>query len=99
MITPSGRFEVNKYLCLSISNFHPESWSPSWSVSTILTGLVSFMTGDDMTTGAIRSSDLQQRQLAAASVAFNLKNQTFLELFSKSLAKMGMTEELQEESV
>lgn len=39
MLTPSGRFKTNRRLCLSMSDFHPESWNPMWSVSTILTGL------------------------------------------------------------
>lgn len=45
MITPSGRFQVDTRLCLSISDFHPDTWNPSWTVSTILMGLVSFMNG------------------------------------------------------
>jgi ubiquitin-conjugating enzyme E2 J1 len=28
---PNGRFETNKRICLSMSDFHPESWQPSWS--------------------------------------------------------------------
>lgn len=43
MTTPNGRFKVNTRLCLSISDFHPDTWNPAWSVSTILTGLLSFM--------------------------------------------------------
>ena len=43
MITPNGRFKCNTRLCLSISDFHPDTWNPAWSVSTILTGLLSFM--------------------------------------------------------
>lgn len=38
MITPNGRFKTNKRLCLSISDFHPDTWNPAWSVATILTG-------------------------------------------------------------
>lgn len=38
MYTPSGRFEPAKRLCLSMSDFHPESWNPTWSVATILIG-------------------------------------------------------------
>ena len=45
MITPNGRFDVNKRLCLSMSDFHPESWNPLWSVGTIIMGLYSFMQG------------------------------------------------------
>jgi hypothetical protein len=26
MLTPSGRFETNKKICLSISSFHPKNW-------------------------------------------------------------------------
>ena len=43
MITPNGRFKTNSRLCLSISDYHPDTWKPAWSVSTILTGLLSFM--------------------------------------------------------
>ena len=43
MLTPSGRFEINTRLCLSMSDYHPESWNPSWSVETLLVGLQSFM--------------------------------------------------------
>jgi ubiquitin-conjugating enzyme E2 J2 len=38
MLTPSGRFQPNRRLCLSMSDFHPETWNPVWSVETILTG-------------------------------------------------------------
>lgn len=38
-----SRFKTNTRLCLSISDFHPDTWNPAWSVSTILTGLLSFM--------------------------------------------------------
>ena len=43
MLTPNGRFQTHTRLCLSISDFHPDTWNPAWSVATILTGLLSFM--------------------------------------------------------
>jgi ubiquitin-conjugating enzyme E2 J2 len=63
-MTPSGRFETNKRVCLSISDFHPETWSPLWTVGTILTGIVSFMNSDEMTTGGLAgsSSELQRKK-------------------------------------
>merc|ERR1711907_779787 len=33
MLTKNGRFQPNRRLCLSMSDFHPESWNPMWSVS------------------------------------------------------------------
>lgn len=29
-LSPSGRFDVRKMICLSISAFHPETWQPAW---------------------------------------------------------------------
>lgn len=30
LLTPNGRFEIRKMICLSISAFHPETWQPAW---------------------------------------------------------------------
>lgn len=81
MLTPNGRFNVGTRLCLSISDFHPDTWNPAWSVSTILTGLLSFMLENSPTLGSIETSDSTKRQLAANSGAFNLKDAIFCELF------------------
>lgn len=81
MITPNGRFKCNTRLCLSISDFHPDTWNPAWSVSTILTGLLSFMLEKNPTLGSIQSSDYEKRQLASRSLEFNLKDPIFIELF------------------
>jgi ubiquitin-conjugating enzyme E2 J2 len=82
MMTPSGRFQPNRRLCLSMSDFHPESWNPMWSVSTILTGLYSFMIESNPTLGSIETSTRKKRQLAAASLEYNVKHDaTFCKLF------------------
>ncbi len=77
MITPSGRFQCNTRLCLSISDFHPKSWNPSWQVSTILTGLVSFMTSEEMTTGGISTPSAARQGYAVDSRKANNANPTF----------------------
>ncbi|XP_013183004.1 ubiquitin-conjugating enzyme E2 J2-like [Amyelois transitella] len=81
MITPNGRFKTNTRLCLSITDFHPDTWNPAWSISTILTGLLSFMLEKTPTLGSIETSDYQKRCLAAESLEINLKNKMFCELF------------------
>jgi len=30
MVTRSGRFAVEKKICMSMSDFHPELWNPTW---------------------------------------------------------------------
>ncbi|KAF0715820.1 Aste57867_3189 [Aphanomyces stellatus] len=83
MLTPSGRFETNKRLCLSMSDYHPETWNPAWTVGTILVGLFSFMNEQSRTNGSIETTRDEKRKLAAASLAFNChpKNTTFRETF------------------
>ncbi|XP_037954029.1 ubiquitin-conjugating enzyme E2 J2-like [Teleopsis dalmanni] len=81
MITPNGRFRTNTRLCLSISDYHPDTWNPTWCVGTILTGLLSFMIETTPTLGAIESSTYEKQQYAKKSLAFNLKNEHFRELF------------------
>lgn len=82
MLTPSGRFQPNRRLCLSMSDFHPESWNPMWSVSTILTGLYSFMIETNPTLGSIETTADHKRKLATKSLEYNVKNSViFTKLF------------------
>lgn len=71
MHTPSGRFQPSTRLCLSISDFHPKSFNPAWEVSTILIGLMSFMTSDEMTTGSVHCTEPERRWIAARSRWWN----------------------------
>ena len=50
-LTPSGRFEANREICLSISGYHEESWQPAWGMRTALVAIRSFM--DTTTKGQI----------------------------------------------
>ncbi|KAI9557668.1 ubiquitin protein ligase [Daphnia sinensis] len=71
LLTPNGRFEVNRKICLSISGHHPESWLPSWSIRTALLAIIGFMPSPGM--GAIASLDYSQEErqkLAKKSLEF-----------------------------
>jgi ubiquitin-conjugating enzyme E2 J2 len=81
MLTPSGRFQPDRRICFSMSDFHPGSWNPAWSVATILTGLLSFMLSDEMTTGSVTSSDAHKRVFAQRSHAWNILQPRFKEAF------------------
>jgi len=71
MHTPSGRFQPSSRLCLSISDFHPKSFNPAWEVSTILIGLLSFMTSEDQTTGSVSATKAERKLHAARSRWWN----------------------------
>ncbi|KAL1528268.1 hypothetical protein AB1Y20_009625 [Prymnesium parvum] len=81
MITPNGRFATDTRLCLSISDFHPELWTPTWSVASILNGVLSFMLEDEATTGAVTTTLAEKHRLRAASVSFNANDPVFVSLF------------------
>lgn len=81
MITPNGRFDINKRICMSMSDYHPESWNPTWNVQTIIIGLISFLCTDERTTGCIITTDIQKRLHASASADFLLSHSKFKELF------------------
>jgi ubiquitin-conjugating enzyme E2 J2 len=81
MLTPSGRFKPNTRLCLSMSDFHPETWNPLWSVSSILSGLLSFMLDVTPTYGSVESSSEFKLQCAQQSMSFNMKDAQFRALF------------------
>ncbi|KAJ3215637.1 Ubiquitin-conjugating enzyme E2 6 [Dinochytrium kinnereticum] len=81
MFTPNGRFQTDYRLCLSMSDYHPASWNPAWSVATILTGLLSFMLEDTPTTGSIKTTTEEKRLFAIQSHAWNRKNSKFRAVF------------------
>ncbi|WPK22976.1 hypothetical protein PUMCH_000199 [Australozyma saopauloensis] len=88
IITPNGRFSCNTRLCLSMSDYHPDTWNPTWSVLTILTGLLSFMTGNEQTTGSISTTDSVKVKLAAESIKYNTYESTrFAAIFPELLAQ------------
>ncbi|KAJ7832738.1 ubiquitin-conjugating enzyme/RWD-like protein [Mycena olivaceomarginata] len=77
MLTPSGRFDPDKKICLSMSDFHPGSWNPAWSVTTICTGILSFMLSEEITTGSVTSTEAEKRAFAARSHAWNIAQSRF----------------------
>lgn len=91
MLTPSGRFAVNTRLCLSMSDFHPESWNPMWSVSSILQGVQSFMASEDLTTGGMEASAVDRTRFAEASMEYNKK--MFVNLFDGDIEHAFMQAE------
>ncbi|CAM8996449.1 unnamed protein product [Rhodiola kirilowii] len=66
LLTPNGRFETQTKICLSISNYHPEHWQPSWSVRTALVALIAFMPTNP--SGALGSLDYTKEERKALAI-------------------------------
>ncbi|MCO5555774.1 hypothetical protein L7F22_009319 [Adiantum nelumboides] len=43
ILTPNGRWELNKKICLTFTGFHEEMWQPAWGIRTALIGVQAFM--------------------------------------------------------
>jgi len=58
LLTESGRFETNKDICFSFTNFHPETWSPAVGLGPIVIALQSLFTAyDEHAVGMIEKID------------------------------------------
>ena len=86
MLTPSGRFEINKGICLTNSSFHQNDWMASWSLSTLLEGFFSIWHSDSKEdkTGIAHityMSDTDLKIYAIKSIEYNEK--CLNEIYSK----------------
>lgn len=94
MITPSGRFAEKQRICLTISDYHPESWNPVWKVESILMGLLSFMLSEENSVGSLYLSEAERKKFAKDSLKWNMANKLdkFEERFDKHFVTMGIRE-------
>lgn len=81
---------------------HPEEWNPAWTVETILTGFLSFMTSDEIGTGSVHphsaeGSEGWKRRFAQESKKWNSLHcprfrQDFPDLHAANLRSEMLTE-------
>jgi ubiquitin-protein ligase len=70
--TPSGRFIPFHDICLSASSYHPESWSPRWSVLSLVQALRLHMLTNPQEIGGKSSSLEQTTEYSKLSLAWRL---------------------------
>merc|ERR1719253_2438269 len=92
MTTPNGRFELQTRLCLSMSDYHPETWQPSWSLATVLQGVLSFMCETTVTAGSVETDDRTKKDLAAKSRAWNWSQPEFIAMAEQFLPAIAPPE-------
>lgn len=70
-LTPTGRFEVNREICLSISGHHEETWQPAWGIRTALVAIRSFMDSEARgQVGGLECDRAVRERMAADSAAW-----------------------------
>lgn len=89
MLTPSGRFDINKNICLSNSAYHQDEHSPMWSIENMVVGMASIFHEEDHDKNgkpkhsiSHRYDSKEQRKLyASQSLSYNMAN--YSALFTK----------------
>ncbi|CAD8143016.1 unnamed protein product [Paramecium octaurelia] len=96
-VTPNGRFAVGEKICLSFTNYHPETWSSSWTIASMLIGLISFMHTNEKTVGGVDCNNYQKQIYAKQSIKHNLLDPQFTELFTPYFDKLAISLNEQQE--
>jgi ubiquitin-protein ligase len=68
MWTPSGRFKPHHDICLSASAYHPETWTPRWTVLSLVQSLRLHMLTNPQEIGGVTSSAEETLEYARKSL-------------------------------
>ena len=73
-LTPSGRYEIDKKICLTNSSYHKGEWSSTWNIKTILISFYSIFL-DEKEHGISHRHDPPElcKKYATESIAYNNK--------------------------
>ena len=63
----SGRYQPNIKLCLTITTYHKEEWSPAWTIRTMTQAMCSYFIVDDSGIGSITKSLAERKKMAIES--------------------------------
>lgn len=97
MLTPNGRFEINKKICLTNSSYHQTDWAPAaWNLVTILEGFSSVFHSefkeDKVGISHIQHTSVETiKKLASESIAYNKANSMLYNEFPKIKASNNIT--------
>lgn len=85
-LTPNGRFEAGQNICLSITHFHAETWSPLITIEKILMSVVSVFYDDSISGIASKgkTTSMRKKELAEMSAKYNRKY--FSEILSREVS-------------
>ena len=66
----NGRYQTNKKICLTITSYHKESWSPAWTLRTMTAAIIAYFVTEDNGIGSIKNTPSKRKDLAKKSVDY-----------------------------
>jgi ubiquitin-protein ligase len=89
MLTPSGRFITGEDICLSASAYHPETWTPRWTVLSLVDALRLHMLTSPNEIGGLDATKEVRRKLAIQSRSWRSGNINHLMMVQAGLFRQG----------
>lgn len=82
MLTPNGRFEIEKSICTTNSSFHMKNWNPLWTLDSLFRGFLSLFLEDNsnqqLSVNHLHTSSHIKKQFALRSKEYNQTHNTKL---------------------
>lgn len=96
MLTESGRLKTSHYppkpsdrgICMTMTAYHPEDWSPLWTFRTVILGLITHM-NDPEATGKGLLDAPNQEALAKKSINAIKKDEIVQKLFPELIQSLN----------
>ncbi len=66
----SGRFAINTKICLTITSYHKEEWTPAWTLRTMMEAVCSFFTYGSEGYGSLSDTDESRKIMAVSSKSY-----------------------------
>ena len=63
----SGRYRPNTKICLNITSYHREQWTPTWRISTMMNAVSAYFVCDEGGVGSMRLSAAERKKIAVTS--------------------------------
>ena len=70
-LNKNGRYNINTKICLTITSHHKESWTPAWTLRTMMEAINAYFLVDGGGIGSIRTDAKIRSSLALESRKFN----------------------------
>lgn len=90
MFTPNGRFQPGAKICTSFTSFHPETWSPAYTINTLIVSFISFFSEEKANAlGVVHDPPEKRKRYAKESVEWGRESQYSKKLKIFSVLKNG----------
>ena len=66
-LNESGRYQPNTKLCLTITSYHKEEWTPVWTIRAMTQAMCSYFIVDDSGIGSISKTQDERKKIAITS--------------------------------